>query len=175
MTKTSKTGTTDPVAVLKFATSASSSRTLNASQAYDTQQTYYLLGSYVGSLNDKEGPQTGVPVLVSSANSQHPDYDVGQPLAIRGLQSATLSISSYLDNTAKSTSDCCGHKAVFTGVSSGGSGALSTSNPRVTNPVTIYDGVILLGVGGFKKYQGKNAVLKINTVTETAILRIYAD
>jgi hypothetical protein len=172
MSKTSKTGTTDPVAVLKFATPASSSRTLNASEAYDTQQTYYLLGSYVGTLTD-QGLRTAVPVLVSSESNQHPSYDVKQPLGITGLKGVTLGISSYLDNTVKGSPGCdtagC-HKAVYTGVSSGG---FSGSNSKVTNPVTIYDGVILLGVGGFKKYQGKNAVLKSNSDTGKSILRIY--
>ena len=62
----------------------------------------------------------------------------------------------------------------FNGTAPSGVIANGLSNkPKATNPNTVFYGAITVGTGDYKKWQGKYAVLKINTVTGKGVLRIY--
>jgi len=65
---------------------------------------------------------------------------------------------------------------IFGSTSNGGTAPFELLNKsKATNPNTTFYGAITVGTGDYKKWQGKYAVLKINTVTGKGVLRIYDD
>jgi hypothetical protein len=70
---------------------------------------------------------------------------------------------------------CANSTANFQGTADleGGSPIDVSNKSKATNPNTVFYGGIPVGTGDYKKWQGKYAVLKINTSTGKCVLRIY--
>ena len=169
MSKTAKTVTTDPIAILRFTQDANSTRTASASDPNDDFQTYVSLGTHIGNFIDKSLDRQATSkqgATVSTIGYQHPviknalfGAKDSTWVGIGGARSVTL--NAGIDpsvyplplgkiNAPKSVKQqCCNFKIVYSGTSQ--TMALQPLS-KATNPVTIYDGVILLGVGDYKKF-----------------------
>jgi len=170
---------TSPIllAVLKFDALSSSTRTLSATQAFDTSRSQIVLGSFKGRLIDKTINKDARVVTVGSTTTNHPSYvipdkfqEVERQIATEdGLTAVALAVKNYKTPNIKLANELnigvLKSRFIFDGVKMG------SLNPGKN--ITIYDGVITLGLGEYKKWQDKYAVLKTNTVTEKAVLRIY--
>ena len=204
------------VAILRFDIPSSSTRTVNATQAFDTISSGLVLGSFTGTLFDKSvavkkcgncgsGSRseplskqvTATSGVIGSVSfTALPDGYRGQGVDMRGHRKtgslietdvSTITLNASYQKrkvSAKSLSannvlrqepdPVCGVRGpectlAYTGTSL----KAGSSRSKATNSNTIYYGAITVGLGEYKKWLGKYAVLKINTVTEKAILRIY--
>ena len=180
----------DPlVGILRFNFPTKSTRTLSATQAYDTSRSQVVLGSFTGKLTDK------------TATEKSPDYagwtgslttyraggridDAGAKrnnARTSGAETVSLSATSSAPIILTSSSSLqvpVSYGITFNGTTTIGPAngdQRGSSNSKATNANTTYYGAITVGLGEYKKWQGNYAVLKINTVTEKAVLRIYAD
>jgi hypothetical protein len=174
------------LAVLKFDALSSSTRTLNATQAFDTTSSGITLGSSIGSLSDMTSKLeigTRKRVTVSTLASANPALEDATALAenLQGVERQditggtggplqTVRVFAKANDGPEDLSNelkigVLKSRFIFDGVK------MDSLNPDKN--ITIYDGVITLGLGEYKKWQDKYAVLKTNTVTEKAILRIY--
>jgi len=181
------------VGILTFDLPAKSTRTLSATQAYDIlSRTQIVLGSFTGKLTDKS-------VVVKNDAGSFPSYgnvtingyggayrfgakrDSG--VAPTGTVSLTATGGAWTRGASitsgKAAAPCdSGKNCAVAGVTFSGANVnpavtASSSNSKATNANTTYYGAITVGLGKYKKWQGNYAVLKINPVTEKAILRIY--
>ena len=172
------------VGILRFNLPAKSTRTLNATQAFDTTSSGITLGSSIGSLSDMTSKQDfdareKKNVIVSALISGNPAINtlaenfqgVEIQTTVEPLQIVRLFVKAIDDAPMEKANELkigvLKSRFIFEGVK------MDSLNPGKN--ITIYDGVITLGLGEYKKWQDKYAVLKTNTVTEKAILRIYAN
>ena len=178
------------LAILRFAIPSKSSRTLNATQAYDVTSSGITLASATGKLVDKdaavkaytpEGLDVGVGLSLGFAGEPRvtgdDPYAEKQPTLLRSTTSATLWSRSAEAGTNLKLKVGFGLGATtfaFNGCFGTG-GATVLNKSKATNPNTFFYGAITVGTGDYKKWQGKYAVLKINTVTGKGVLRIYDD
>jgi hypothetical protein len=203
----SKTDTSPRLlATLRFTVASNSSRTLNATQAYDVTPSGITLASALGTLVDKD-------VAVKADASATAELNVGLTLTNMGgalgsgAEKATAGAGKRASSTATATicmktvepvvrdkkqsanngqkcdinssgscipPDSLATTLSFTGSASAGPLQTGLSNKsKATNPNTVFYGGIPVGTGDYKKWQGKYAVLKINTVTGKGVLRIY--
>jgi hypothetical protein len=186
MSKTDKTGTSAPTAIIGFNQDPNAIRTLNASQPEDNFQTYVSLSSHKGKFTDNSaaaknsldiGSARPRNVAVSLVLYQYPAIlggfgakeTAGAPIAF-GPQTVTLSAAGVAGGPAAvvKSNCCCCFKLTFQG----------TSEPRpaptkATNSVNTYEGIIVLALGKWKKLQGSYAVLKTNSDTGKSTLRVY--
>jgi hypothetical protein len=191
------------LAILRFTIPSNSSRTLNATEAYDVTSSGITLASAIGTLVDKsvvvktENPRTielmtGLSVQTTGAGDASglgAEKAAINPTSLLG-SSATLTVGAGAAKKRQSanirqkcnvnqTDNCtpfvgAANTLSFTGTSSGEVFQPSLSkNSKATNPNTIFYGGIPVGTGDYKKWQGKYAVLKINTSTGKCVLRIY--
>jgi len=199
------------LAILRFTIPANSSRTLNATEAYDVTPSGITLASAIGKLLDKD-------VAVKAEAALFPLAPVGVGLTVKatgtgdasglGAEKATgagallagstaaLTLGSGVKNVAAGAKNVpagakkrqyANNNKVSCRTSSGVPNTLSfqgtlsgerlqpslSKNSKATNPNTIFYGGIPVGTGDYKKWQGKYAVLKINTSTGKCVLRIY--
>ena len=173
------------VGILKFDLPAKSTRTLSATQAYDTFRSQIVLGSFTGKFTDKTATEKadGYELLGGTFNTSQAWHNYAgaggagakrnDAIAVR--MAGTISLSATSSGRLASP-------IIFTsspdGVTYSGARPLdqgSSFMSKATNANTTYYGAITVGLGKYKKWQGNYAVLKINTVTEKAVLRIYAD
>jgi len=178
------------VGILTFDLPAKSTRTLSATQAYDIlSRTQIVLGSFTGKLTDKsvvvkdgDFELWGGSVNISGYGGAAGIYGVGakrDAMDPAGMRTVTLSATDqgFLLKSGKVTIPC-GNNCPPDGITFAGAVVIPTvaapsSKSKATNANTTYYGAITVGLGEYKKWQGNYAVLKINTVTEKAILRIY--
>jgi hypothetical protein len=181
------------VGTLTFDLPAKSTRTLSATQAYDTSRSQVVLGSFTGKLTDKsvvvkaDFPGNSVPfdggitINAYGGVSGGLDFTRGVYGSKIGMKTVTLNAWAPKADRVISGNVVITANMVSNGITFGGSAPASraavplSSNPKATNANTTYYGSITVALGKYKKWQGNYAVLKINSVTETAILRIYAD
>jgi len=190
------------LAILRFTIPSNSSRTLNATQAYDVTSSGITLASAIGTLLDKDvavkaeaavplpTQVVGVGLTVKTTATVYP-FELGaekaavNPLLVTGNTVAlTVVANKNLGNGAKKKRlvaptcpgypNCTISTANFQGTASGRliEGPV-LNNSKATNPNTIFYGGIPVGTGEYKKWQGNYAVLKINTSTGKCVLRIY--
>jgi hypothetical protein len=180
------------VGTLTFDLPAKSTRTLSATQTYDTSRSQLVLGSFKGKLTDKTATEKdgtarwstmGVS-LTTTGYGATPEYyvgvhakkdndnnDIGSPLQTVHLESTNERASTNRTSDTISEKTAVDYWSTF-GVTFQGT-APASSNSKATNANTTYYGAITVGLGKYKKWQGNYAVLKINSVTEKAVLRIY--
>ena len=178
------------LAVLRFTVPSNSSRTLNATQAYDVTSSGITLASAIGKLLDKDAAvkadasagkevQTGLTVWDTGAI-----YGYGQvnkedaqawviPNAtagvwVNGLNTVEVDKKQYANNRQVSTLQFSGTTPFSLLLN-----PAVSKNSKATNPNTTFYGGIPVGTGDYNKWQGKYAVLKINTITGKGVLRIY--
>ena len=187
------------VGILRFNLPAKSTRTLNATQAYDTSPSQVVLGSFTGKLTDKTSTEKADTYELCSGTFTSTLFGDGIDVAadlkrqLSFIEPGTLSLSAtsvspiVLSSSSASTNPTSSgipSGVTFTGVAGfddpfddplAGFDPSASSNSKATNSNTTYYGAITVGLGKYKKWQGNYAVLKINTVTEKAILRIYAN
>jgi len=193
------------LAILRFTIPSNSSRTLNATEAYDVTSSGITLASAIGKLLDKDvavkadaalSPNVGVGLTVNTACANGGGFGAEKAAAGAGIgASSTATASVWLEslepaalgkkqsannnNILRQQAPRCGdtppHCTInFTGAVSGKEAPIGHSkNSKATNPNTIFYGGIPVGTGDYKKWQGKYAVLKINTSTGKCVLRIY--
>lgn len=179
----SKTGTSLPLlAILRFNIPSNSTRTLNATQAYDTTPSGVTLGSFLGTLVDNAA---AVKAEIKPAN-----VNVGLSLTTTGANivpglgaekqsspaiagsSATLSVGTT--TACVPINACASQTLTYQGTTTNITPAGGVSNKsKATNPNTTFYGAITVGTGDYKKWQGNYAVLKINTSIGKGVMRIY--
>jgi len=189
------------VGVLRFDLPAKSTRTLSATQAYDTSRSQIVLGSFTGKLTDKTAKEKSgdgavwsvaltatlhaaglVPLSAKPANLkqliQFVDNVNMNTVSLNGWDFGGIDDVKLPKAAIPCQQNCAPDGVTFTGTAVGlplyGVEGLSSIS-KATNANTTYYGAITVGLGEYKKWQGNYAVLKINTVTEKAVLRIYAD
>ena len=181
------------VGILRFDIPAKSTRTLSATQAHDISRSQIVLGSFTGKFTDKTATEKDyanwtVALTTYRAGGSLFDGDGATGGVKRDDHSVitpatgTLSLSATsiaLDGAQRvAPKERFGIPPVVTFSGATGYRAIQlvrSSNSKATNSNTIYYGAITVGLGEYKKWQGNYAVLKINTVTEKAVLRIYVD
>ena len=190
------------LAILRFSVPSNSSRTLNATQAYDVTSSGITLASAIGKLVDKSvavkagvlKPQEvsmGLTLTGAGANLQGDTVGAGKQNADVEILSSNATLAVVPAAKARQSANkcticgdgkCCpGAKGTATTLDFIGTGnttgdviAYGLSNKsKATNPNTTFYGGIPVATGDYKKWQGKYAVLKINTVTGKGVLRIY--
>jgi len=197
------------LAILRFTIPSNSSRTLNATEAYDVTPSGITLASATGNLVDKSvavkdvdkvsgyWADVGVGITVTTAGAgvtleSGIKKDTFDPASLAGNTVALTVLSPGTSRPAKKQSANIRQKCdtnqsgncpppYGTATSLGFSGASIgvevpiglSNNSKATNPNTIFYGGIPVGTGEYKKWQGKYAVLKINTTTGKCVLRIY--
>ena len=190
------------VGTLTFDLPAKSTRTLSATQAYDIlSRTQIVLGSFTGKLTDKsvvvkdDSTGSAVPWSINATFNAFGGFDAaasagfgakrdGNGAVVKGT--VELSVTRGASITSGKADPVyqkrilvpggfAPYGVTFSGMTWNSTVAAPSSDPKATNANTTYYGAITVGLGEYKKWQGNYAVLKINTVTEKAILRIYAD
>jgi hypothetical protein len=192
------------LAIIRFTIASNSSRTLNATQAYDVTSSGITLASATGKLVDKDVAVkalaearlvgVGLTVTTTAANAvANGELSGAEKVDASGLllgSSATLNLARYQQliiqtpNNIKSSDvklDGSRDPAAYTATTLRFSGTDTTKpfstavpkNSKATNPNTVFYGGIPVGTGDYNKWQGKYAVLKINTITGNCVLRIY--
>jgi len=201
----SKTNTSSRLlAILRFTIPSKSSRTLNATQAYDKTSSGITLASATGRLVDKSAAVKSYTQPIGSSadvglraanvgliaygaqildmeqrNSSLYEMPAGTRTAELSLKARTAELSlkgGTLDR--KGGNGNFWNFASFTG--SAGYAAFEANTPgllksKATNPNTTFYGGISVATGDYRKWQGKYAVLKLNTTTGKGVLRIYED
>jgi hypothetical protein len=190
----SKTNTSSRLlAILRFTIPSKSSRTLNATQAYDKTSSGITLASATGRLVDKGAAVKDVP------SEPGAEYRANIGLTFTEARKAAGE-PEYIDSAERNTQDLVPAAAVngvtmaltgtvpnfksrdkFYNVSTAGfTGSVlqdvpGLTNSKATNPNTTFYGGISVATGDYRKWQGKYAVLKLNTTTGKGVLRIYED
>lgn len=171
MSKT-KSSPSPLLAVINFDALTSSTRTLSATQAFDTSRSQITLGSFTGTLTDKtnkKGPAATWKVAVASTNSIHPESTAQRNPNPEGQFESVALIVREVKNPkpAPTKGKPCFEisRLIFEGFKMG------SLNPGKN--ITTYDGVITLALGEYKKWKDNYAVLKTNAKTEKAVLFIY--
>jgi len=189
------------IGLIRFVFDPTKSRTLNATQAYDTNPSQIVLASYSAKASIKApakslGVTTGgtgkkkfydgtTNVTVTSCGSTLGDsagtnkevFDV-QTSEGRSLSLSFIPADTGLLVGSKKANDpagayLTGSTAIFDGsvvelgLNSGSSKRKSSANKD------IFYGAITVGTVLYKEWQGKYAVLKVDLLTNNAILRVY--
>ena len=176
------------LAILRFSVPSNSSRTLNATQAYDVTSSGITLASAIGTLVDNSvavkanADKVFNNISLSTTTAGGVVFPPGAPGAgkratfIPTSTSATLSATPALRKLKRAADYRVVTTLDFGGTATGYRLSSGLSNKsKATNPNTFFYGAITVGTGDYKKWQGKYAVLKINTVTGKGVLRIYDD
>jgi len=188
---------------IKFVFDKTKSRTLNATQAYDVSTSQIVLASYPAKATKKapakslEDP-TSVPFAVEGkalvvargtvvANvTYEPSVVVsGVSLGKDAAQGQAVSLGaitlSYAENviaglTQKLLQPNIASAVTFTGTGDS-TGITEGSGPNLKSNANkeIYYGAITVAIGEYRTWQGKYAVLKVDLLTDKAVLRVYDD
>jgi len=179
--------------VVRFVFDKTKSRTLNATQAYDKSPSQIVLASYpataskklltkkvlpdavggVASVNLVKAGQlaAGLPVKEVLGKSDIVSKDIAVPGAI-DISFAPFAPGTVREGTTKYVE---AGTAMFTGVS--GIALLlpagDDADVRSKKTKEIYYGAMTVGTGDYRAWQGKYAVLKVDLLTNKAILRVY--
>jgi hypothetical protein len=192
------------IGTIRFIFDKTKTRTLNATQAYDTNPSQIVLGSFPASASKKLltkdlgaiEPGTDLrggtaSVVVNNAagqiantdrNFKPENTDRQKTLAPSGAPWIWTTVSfgtGQVENKPglkKSKRVPFGDERVatasFSGVSPGSS--LFPGDPKNSNETKeIYYGAFTVGTGEYREWQGKYAVLKVDLLTNNAILRVY--
>ena len=192
---------------IKFDFDPTKTRTLNATQAYDSSTSQIVLGSFLATAikklltKDLGGggdpypvPMTGtVAVTLNSGGTIDPVVSLlrkadqkAEPAAITGPASATLNfapqaitVSGLKKNKNESRFFEQADTAGFVGTSAYAGTVLNmgvlgdASNTKSNKTKDIFYGNIIVGTGLYRTWQNKYAVLKVDLLTNKAILRVY--
>ena len=186
------------LAIIRFTIASNSSRTLNATQAYDVTSSGITLASAIGKLLDKdvavkaeipvgEVVNIGLSLTAAGYDARLPTEGTEKQITGSiGNSTATLSVAKKpakrtpaaesSDMKLDGSRDPPAYNATtlsFTGDASIIPAGGAPKNSKATNPNTTFYGGIPVGTGDYNKWQGKYAVLKINTITGNCVLRIY--
>jgi hypothetical protein len=187
--------------VVRFVFDKTKSRTLNATQAYDKSPSQIVLASYPATASKKlltKNVYTSPVGGVASVNSRTSSGGVLEgALLSEGLGKSDI-VSKQLrsrvsrETTAVDVNYAAGGEftttkskqqgalsiepgtATFSGVNVGGNydggddGAVRSKKTK-----EIYYGAMTVGTGDYRTWQGKYAVLKVDLLTNNAILRVY--
>jgi len=180
---------------IRFIFDKTKSRTLNATQAYDISTSQIVLGSFPASASKKiltkdlGGAEANVPVTGTAAVNftSLGAVNPGTPGTVLGkadrqetsIDIPASAIVSWLPEDdfvlKKSKNTPADPGGVSTAIFSGASavkvlvGATDKSNATKD----IFYGAITVGTGLYREWQGKYAVLKVDLLTNKAILRVY--
>ena len=187
---------------IRFIFDKTKSRTLNATQAYDISTSQIVLGSFPASANKKlltkdlgEGVEEGFAVSGSAAvrftaaSGAGANGDDGtvlgravEPVLRGGTNPGSANVSfsawAYGDDfdfkKRKQTGTSAGQASTAVFVGSAGRAELPNDDATKSNAAKdIYYGAFTVGTGLYREWQGKYAVLKVDLLTDNAILRVY--
>jgi hypothetical protein len=194
------------IGLIRFVFDPTQSRTLNATQAYDTNPSQIVLGSFPASATKKllkkdlgaverefllmEGtaalrftnpPGTaanedgGIVILGKADRRQTSNWDgpSSASVSFKGEYRGDLFVTGLTKN--KKTVVARGQESTVTfGGTSAGRGFLPVDAIDKSNAAKeIYYGAFTVGTGEYREWQGKYAVLKVDLLTNNAILRVY--
>jgi len=177
---------------IKFIFDKTKSRNLNATQAYDSSTSQIVLASYKGkstinttknSLGGRYPPPIktfGVTVGVNGTEFRAAAYGALQEKAIlTGPEAAPKAIAVDWNNADIEAPAAAAKQTVVTVnplPTAKFNGTLVSPNvaDRKSNATKeIFAGNITVGTGLYREWQGKYAVLKVDLLTDKAILRVY--
>lgn len=177
------------LAILRFTVPSNSSRTLNATQAYDTASSGITLASAIGTLVDNsvavkaqrgtEAITIGLSLRTAGVTNPFGTADAEKREAAADFGASTVELGVVKVQKKQSAKACDAITTLrqsygpATTLNFNGDQVLLGGNVIKTNPNTTFYGGIPVATGDYKKWQGKYAVLKINTVTGKGVLRIY--
>ena len=184
------------IGFIRFVFDPTQSRSLNATQAYDDSSSQIVLASYPAtstiktpakSLGADSGKGSSGTVAVSGTtygnvlrimsvkDELKQLVDIFSPKAISVAYGDSLVV--FRSNDSKQNNSK--HVSLIGTVSFNG----NTADFRVAKPESskrkssdtkdIFYGAIIVGTGPYSEWQGKYAVLKVDLVTNNAILRVY--
>ena len=183
---------------IRFVFDKTKSRNLNATQAYDSSTSQIVLASYpatstikaptnsLGGTSPDPGKVFNVTVGVTGTQYAGLFFRAQQEkaglAASAPLKSITLDWTSYADlaapvPTAKQTTGLIlKDTAQFAGIICRSPIGIEPADPGTTKTKKtqeIFAGNITVGTGLYITWQGKYAVLKVDLLTDNAILRVY--
>ena len=195
---------------IKFVFDKTKSRTLNATQAYDTSPSQIVLGSFPASatkkllakdLGDVVDPEAvpsegtvglvltnaGVKFLANASGKNELFASLlekadqkAEPAAITGPDWATVNFaqgiakSGLKKNKNEPQFFAKADIVTFGGTATGPNADIVVAGDDKSNAVKdIFYGAITVGTGLYREWQGKYAVLKVDPLTNKAILRVY--
>jgi hypothetical protein len=185
------------IGTIKFVFDKTKSRTLNATQAYDSNPSQIVLASYPATATKKAPTKSlgtvygigktyggtaivaGITYGADAGGAAGTNKEVN---TVAGGKELTLSFSPIILTGPAVGSKKAGDPAVFypTGStaiftsSAVNSGRLVGSSKRKSSAnKDIFYGAITVGTVLYKEWQGKYAVLKVDLLTNNAILRVY--
>ena len=179
---------------IKFVFDKTKSRTLNATQAYDTSTSQIVLASYpatstintsakgLGRAADKPTKGAGGVSVTGTETGWSPDFATDGAVKGLGTGAASLSLAFYWmpspllpvsDTKQTPVSQPLQRQADI--VQFGGVESFPPGGATIKSNATkeIYYGNIIVGTGLYREWQGKYAVLKVDLLTNNAILRVY--
>ena len=176
---------------IRFIFDKTKSRTLNATQAYDKSTSQIVLGSFPASASKKLltkdlgaaeeyalGRIGTAAVTLTTGGAVH-DSDLLEKAnrdsyVFGGIASANVSFSVDLSGGTSGLKKSNGTRVFnnadvvsFTGAS------LFPGATRSNATKEIYYGAFTVGTGEYREWQGKYAILKVDLLTNNAILRVY--
>jgi len=174
---------------IRFIFDKTKSRTLNATQAYDISTSQIVLGSFPATASKKTLAKSLLPadlikdggVVVSltanGALDRRADLGKADREATRVI-SANVSFGADQYDAAlkKSKIEVAGAVQASTSGFTGTSGisvAPGSTDSKSNAAKDIFYGAITVGTGLYREWQGKYAVLKVDLLTNNAILRVY--
>jgi hypothetical protein len=183
---------------IKFVFDKTKSRTLNATQAYDVSTSQIVLASYPAKATKKapakslEDPAL-VPFAVEGMGTVWASVTYGPSVVVDGdvlgkdtterqatMQRADTATVGYTEDLRAGLTQkqkvqpgiLSPNGVTFTGLGAGIT-AGSVLNPKSNANKEIYYGAITVAIGEYRTWQGKYAVLKVDLLTDKAVLRVY--
>ena len=175
---------------IRFVFDKTKSRSLNATQAYDTSPSQIVLASYPASATIK-GPTKGLgkvvrddirrygSVAVNATTFASPLRDLTvreAEVAIQQQDPQTITLGWMCPRVAavKKTTVVPNDTAIFSSASWYVENLSPfTHGPKSNATKEIFAGNITVGTGLYRDWQNKYAVLKVDLLTDKAILRVY--
>jgi hypothetical protein len=186
------------IGIIKFVFDKTKSRTLNATQAYDVSSSQIVLGSYSAKASKKspakslEDP-TLVPFIVVGKGTAVRNGTVVASVTtwptvvadgdVLGKDAAQFPVATTVGYTEDLRAGLTqkqkvqpGHQFA-NGVTFNGIGSAivagNDANSKTNANKEIYYGAITVAIGEYRTWQGKYAVLKVDLLTDKAVLRVY--
>ena len=155
---------------IRFVFDVTKSRNLNATQAYDSSTTQIVLANYPATATATKktlAPTQGIVLIgLTGVPAEGAIY-------VAGTDNLEDSTKSTLASTAAGIISLTYKSTLDPRSTVGFQGSYEEETLVPANTKNIFYGAIIVGTGEYRTWQSKYAVLKVDLVTNNAILRVY--
>jgi hypothetical protein len=153
---------------IKFVFDVTKSRNLNATQAYDTSTTQIVLANYPATATKKALAPTQGKVLIGLTG-----VPAEGAIYVAGTDNLEDSTKSTLASTAAGIISLTYRTTLDSRSTVGFQGSYEEEIVVPANTKNIFNGSVIVGTGEYRDWQGKYGVLKVDLLTNNAVLRVY--